>query len=207
MPGDFRGLRTYGVSVLSFLLGFQISSYIGLSWVLSPFSTFCLGPCSCCGGAGKAWTLTSWTPRWIQTPPLAYCAKGGSSYLSLVSVCVYVAIKAHLPKGGVNSDGHVSSRALCGIRWCFVVIISQFNFFLYHFYFIYSTIGMACYKALPQTSLHTNLRLIVISQGIPLGLSVHGQCSFRITHIFSILFANNFFLHLGSISFCLNYIP
>lgn len=90
MLGDFRGLCKYGASVISFLLEFQICSYIGLSWVLSPFSTFYLGPWSCCGGAGKAWTLTSWTQSWIQPLPLAHCANVSQSHgcCLLSTICV-----------------------------------------------------------------------------------------------------------------------
>lgn len=90
MLGDFRGLCEYGASVISSLLEFQICSYIGLCWVLSPFSTFYSGPWSCCGGAGNAWTLTSWTQSWIQPPPLAPCANVSQSHgcCLLSTICV-----------------------------------------------------------------------------------------------------------------------
>lgn len=98
MLGDFRGLCKYGASVISFLLEFQICSYIGLSWVLSPFSTFYLGPWSCCGGAGKAWTLTSWTQSWIQPLPLAHCANVSQSHgcCLLSTICVRVSRPPHI---------------------------------------------------------------------------------------------------------------
>lgn len=99
-----------------------------------------------------------------------------------------------------NSDGQSSSTALCAIRWCFVTT-SQFNSFLCQFYFLKEQVFLS--RELPQKYSAANLRFTAISQGIPFRLRGHGECLFRLTHVFSIWPPKNLFLCLGSISFCL----
>lgn len=57
---------------------------------------------------------------------------GGSSYLSLVSVYMW-RDKGPLSERWDNTGGLPSSRAPCGIRWCFIVTTSQFTPFSANF--------------------------------------------------------------------------